>query len=41
MTEETRHCWAEGQKTKCGLDVVGGMKMTDDAEQSNCPNCKK
>lgn len=41
MADDTRHLWAEGQKTKCGIDVAGGMKMTDDPAQSDCAACKQ
>ena len=42
MVDEKRHVWGEGhQVTKCGKPVVGGMKMTDDPDQSDCTKCSK
>ncbi len=44
MADETRHQWypdpEKPKVTKCGEPVVFGMKMTDDAGQSDCPACK-
>ncbi len=43
MADDTRHQWnsdpEKPKHTKCGLAVEGGMKMTDDANQSDCAGC--
>ncbi len=45
MSDDIRHEWhadpEKPQMTKCGLAVEGGMKMTDDPNQSNCKGCNK